>query len=266
MQLYNLDTKVTDKSYKILNNCIEEQRALDSTRIGEIRAKCRSILEKNGIYEDKKNGIVYQNMENELKKLEKNIAFFNENNFEEMTKNKIDASIENITAKIECLEQKSDFIYSDEKYTFNRAYNENAIRNMLFNYFETYKANTIELLLKRGYSQNTLDNIEDDILEYSTSKNSDILTEKFTQDGFKSISSLKVSLDELSSNILNEAEARFNCQLSGTVYDELKEKRDLVKNKAAKVKELIYQINSIDLKAGEFKEKSIFVEDINKAY
>ena len=49
MKLYNLDTKITDRSYELLNNHIEEQRELDSIRVGEIRTKCRSILEKNGI-------------------------------------------------------------------------------------------------------------------------------------------------------------------------------------------------------------------------
>ena len=58
MHLYNLDTKVTDKSYEILNSHIEDQRQLDTLRINEIRSKCRDILERNGIFEDRKNGIV----------------------------------------------------------------------------------------------------------------------------------------------------------------------------------------------------------------
>ena len=48
MHLYNLDTKVTDKSYEILNSHIEDQRQLDTLRINEIRSKCRDILEKMG--------------------------------------------------------------------------------------------------------------------------------------------------------------------------------------------------------------------------
>lgn len=254
MKLYNLDTKITDKSYELLNNHIEEQRELDSIRVGEIRIKCRNILEKNGIFEDKKNGIVYENMENELKKLAYNISYFNENNLEEVTKNKIDDSIDDIAAKLECLEQNSDFVYSKEDYTFNKAYNERNIKNLLFSYFENYKANTVEILLKKGYSQNTVDNIEEDILEYTTSKNSDILTEKFIQDGMKNMISLNESLFNLSNSILNEAEARFNCQVRGIVYDELKEKRDNVREKAKRVADLIYQISSLEAKTNQIHE------------
>ena len=78
MHLYNLDTKVTDKSYEILNSHIEDQRQLDTLRINEIRSKCRDILERNGIFEDRKNGIIYQAMEKELGNLERNIDYFNE--------------------------------------------------------------------------------------------------------------------------------------------------------------------------------------------
>lgn len=251
MQLYNLDTKITDKSYKILDLYIEEQKNLDTSRISEIRARCRQILEKNGIFEDKKNSNIYQSMEKELKKLEQKISYFNETNFEETTKNYIENGIENITAKLESLEQNTEFAYINEEDTITKAYTESNIRSMLFTYFESYKANTIELLLKRGYSQNTLDDIEEDILEYSTSKNSDILTEKFTQDGIKSINMLNESLKQLSDSILTEAEARYNCQANGTIFDELKEKRDAIKEKALRLKDLIYQINSIDIKAQE---------------
>ena len=48
MYLYNLDTKVTNKSYEILNSHMEEQRQLDSQRVSEIRSKCRDILSKIG--------------------------------------------------------------------------------------------------------------------------------------------------------------------------------------------------------------------------
>lgn len=249
MQIYNLDNKITDKSNSILNCYIESQRELDTSRINEIRMMCRNILEKNGIFEDRKNGDIYIAMENELRKLEYNIGYFNENNLEEITKNKIDLSIENINSKIESLEQNSSFKYLSSDFNFNKSYNENNIKNMLFSYFETYKANTIELLLKRGYSQNTIENIEEDILEYVTSKNSDILTEKFTQDGLKNIKLLNESLDELSGKILTEAEVRYNCEISGEVYDELKEKRDSVRQKAQKLQELMYQIKSIDVKS-----------------
>ena len=196
-------------------------------------------------------------MENELKKLEDNIGFFNESNLEEMTRSKIDSSIENISLKLESLEQDTPFNFVESDYILDRAFNETNIRNMLFSYFERYKANTIELLIKRGYSQNTIDSIEEDILDYVTSKNSDILTEKFTQDGIKNISSLNSSLDELSEKVLNEAEIRYNCEISGEVFDELKEKRDSVRQKALQLQDLMYQIKSLDVKARQISnEKS----------
>lgn len=266
MQLYNLDTKITDKSYKLLDSYLEEQKSLDTSRISEIRTKCRSILEKNGIFEDKKNSSVYQSMEKELKKLEHNINYFNENNLEEMTKNVIEVGIENITSKIESLEQNTEFVCANDNTNITKAYTESNIRSMLFNYFESYKANTIELLLKRGYSQNTLDDIEEDILEYSTSKHSDILTEKFTQDGMKSVNSLSESLKQLSTSILDEAEARFNCQAKGIVFDELKEKREAIKEKVLRIKDLIYQINSIDVKAEQISSKFMQLENGEKVF
>lgn len=256
MQLYELDTKITDKSYNLLDSYIKEQKETNISRINEIRIKCRNILEKNGIFEDRKNGIVYESMENELKKLAANIDNFNENNLEELAKRKIDNSIENITAKIDCLEQNSNFIYSNEEYSLNRASSENSVRNLLFNYFENYRANTIDILLKSGYSQNTIDNIEDDILEYTTSKNSDVLTEKFTQDGINSFFGLNESLNKLSENILSEAEARYNCQFNGIVYDELKEKRENIRQKVKKIEELTYQINSIEAKLSQMSGSS----------
>ena len=257
MQIYNLDNKITNKSNSLLNCYIESQKELDTSRINEIRIKCRNILEKNGIFEDRKNGAIYIAMENELRKLEDNISYFNEGNLEEMTRANIDSSIENISLKLESLEQDTPFNFVEAEYTLDRAFNETNIRNMLFSYFERYKANTIELLLKRGYSQNTIDNIEEDILDYVTSKNSDILTEKFTQDGIKNINSLNSSLDELSNKILDEAEIRYNCEISGQVYDELKEKRDSVRQKALKLQDLMYQIKSLDVKAKQItSEKS----------
>ena len=76
MQIYNLDNKITSKSNSLLNCYIESQKELDTSRINEIRIKCRNILEKNGIFEDRKNGAIYIAMENELKKLEDNIRGF----------------------------------------------------------------------------------------------------------------------------------------------------------------------------------------------
>lgn len=249
MQIYNLDSKITSKSNSLLNCYIESQKELDISRINEIRIDCRNILEKNGIFEDRKNGAVYMAMETELKRLEDDIEYFNESNLEEMTKAKIDSSIENITLKLESLEQDIAFNFVESEYNLDRQYNENNIRSMLKTFFENYKANTIELLLKRGYSQNTINDIEEDIIEYIASKNSDIITEKFTQDGIKNITSLNESLDELSEKILNEAELRYNCEISGQVYDELKEKREIVKQKALQLQDIMYQIKSLDVKS-----------------
>ena len=54
MNLYNLDSKMTDKSYEILNNYLEEQKQQNMLRVNEIRNNCRDILERHGIFEDKK--------------------------------------------------------------------------------------------------------------------------------------------------------------------------------------------------------------------
>lgn len=257
MHLYNLDIKITNKSYEILNSHIENQRELDTIRVGEIRTRCRDILQKNGIFEDRKNGIIYQSMEKELANLERNIDYLNEYSFEEITKNKIELSIENISSKLESLENNSSFVFEDDILEYNKASSENNIRNMLFTYFESYKNNTINLLLKSGYSQNTIDQIEDSILEYVTSKSSDILTEKIFQDRAKGLSSLDKSLNDLSVSIINEAEARFLCSINGKEYDELKEKRDIVRTKAQKLQEIRMQIASIDIKANEISEGSL---------
>ena len=45
MRLYNLDDKITNKSYEVLNSHIEDQRKIDTIRVSEIRkigrASCR---------------------------------------------------------------------------------------------------------------------------------------------------------------------------------------------------------------------------------
>ncbi|MGN1013224.1 MAG: hypothetical protein ACI4ON_05325 [Clostridia bacterium] len=254
MHLYNLDTKVTDKSYEILNSHIEDQRQLDTLRINEIRSKCRDILERNGIFEDRKNGIIYQVMEKELGNLERNIDYFNEYYLEELTKNKIDLSIDNITAKIDSLENNAEFYYEDDNSKYNKSSSESNIRNMLFTFFESYKNNTINLLSKAGYSQNTIDEIEEDILEYVTSKSSDVLTEKISQDRIKAVDALNQSLNELSVKVISEAEARYNCEVNGQVFDELKEKRDIIKAKAHRLEEIRMQIASLDIKSSEISQ------------
>lgn len=251
MYLYNLDSKVTNKSYDILNSHIEIQKQLNTERVNEIRSKCRDILEKNGIFEDRKNGIVYQTMEKNLANLEHNIDYFNEYSFEEITKNKIDLSIENISSKIESLEKNMEFVFEEDIVKINKANAERNIKNMLFTYFESYKNSTIDLLAKSGYSQNTIDMLEEDILEYVTSKLSDILTEKIYNDRQKGMNSLNSSLEKLSANMINEAEARYYCQQNGQIYDELKEKRDIVRTKAQQLEAIKMQIASLDLKTSE---------------
>ena len=67
MQIYNLDSKITSKSNSLLNCYIESQKELDISRINEIRIDCRNILEKNGIFEDRKNGAVYMQWKLNLK-------------------------------------------------------------------------------------------------------------------------------------------------------------------------------------------------------
>lgn len=254
MNLYNLDSKITNKSYEILNSHIEIQKEIDTIRVSEIRTRCRDILQKNGIFEDRKNGVIYQLMEKELANLERNIDYLNEYSFEEITKNKIELSIDNITSKLESLESNSNFWFEDDVLEYNKSSSENSIKNMLFTYFESYKNNTVNLLLKSGYSQNTIDQIEDNILEYVTSKSSDILTEKIFQDRVKGLNSLYKSLNDLSVSVINEVEARFLCSVNGEEYDELKEKRDIVRIKAKKLQEIRMQIASLDIKSTEITD------------
>ena len=251
MYLYDLDSKISNKSYEILNSHIEQTKELSASRINEIRMKCRDILSQNGIFEDRKNGNVYLALERELNKLENNIDYYNEYLLDEITKNKIDLNIENITQKIESLEQKFEFVFEKENVTINKANSEHKIRNMLFTFFESYKNTTLDMLSKAGYSQNTTDKIEEDILEFVTSKASDVFTEKFYTDRVKVMQDLTQGLDDLSVKIVDEAEARYTCELNGQVFDELKDKRDSVRQKAELLESIRAQIYSLDVKTEE---------------
>ena len=82
----------------------------------------------------------------------------------------------------------------------------------------------------------------------------------------KSVNSLSESLKQLSTSILDEAEARFNCQAKGIVFDELKEKREAIKEKVLRIKDLIYQINSIDVKAEQISSKFMQLENGEKVF
>jgi len=256
MYLYDLDSKISNKSYEILNSHIEQTKELSASRINEIRMKCRDILAQNGIFEDRKNGNVYLALERELNKLENNIDYYNEYLLDEITKNKIDLNIENISQKIDSLEQKFEFVFEKENVTINKANSEHKIRSMLFTFFENYKNTTLDMLSKAGYSQNTTDKIEEDILEFVTSKASDVFTEKFYTDRIKVMQDLTQGLDELSVKIVDEAEARYTCELNGQVFDELKDKRDSVRQKAELLESIRAQIYSLDLKTEELTGNS----------
>ena len=206
---------------------------MSATRVSEIRNKCRDILSQNGIFEDRKNGNVYLAMEKELNNLEHNIDYYNEYLLEEVTKNKVELGIENISQKIDSLEQKFE---------------------LLFTYFESYKNTTIDMLTKSGYSLYTTEKIEEDILEFVTSKASDVFAEKIYTDRITAMQELTQDLDNLSLKLVDEAEARYVCELNGQVFDELKDKRDSVRQKAELLESLRAQIYSLDLKTEELTQ------------
>ena len=254
MYLYDLDSKISNKSYEILNSHIEQTKELSASRINEIRMKCRDILSQNGIFEDRKNGNVYLAMEKELNNLEHNIDYYNEYLLEEVTKNKVELGIENISQKIDSLEQKFEFVFEKENIGINKANSEQKIRNMLFTYFESYKNTTIDMLTKSGYSLYTTEKIEEDILEFVTSKASDVFAEKIYTDRITAMQELTQDLDNLSLKLVDEAEARYVCELNGQVFDELKDKRDSVRQKAELLESLRAQIYSLDLKTEELTQ------------
>lgn len=256
MYLYDLDSKISSKSYELLNSHIEQTKKLSASRISEIRNKCRDILSQNGIFEDRKNGSVYLAMEKELNNLENNIDYYNEYLLEEVTKSKVEVGIDNISQKIDSLEQKFEFVFEKENIGINKANSEHKIRNMLFTYFENYKNTTIDMLTKSGYSLNTTEKIEEDILEFVTSKASDVYAEKLYTDRVSAMQSLTQDLDSLSVRLVDEAEARYTCEINGQVFDELKDKRDSVRQKAELLESIRAQIYSLDLKTEELTGKS----------
>ena len=254
MYLYDLDSKISNKSYEILNSHIEQTKELSASRINEIRMKCKDILEQNGIFEDRKNGNVYLALERELNKLENNIDYYNEYLLDEITKNKIDLNIENISQKIDSLEQKFEFVFEKENVTINKANSENKIRNMLFTFFESYKMEDAEVaIVLMGSSAGTAKAAVDELRNEGAS---DVFTEKFYTDRVKVMQDLTQGLDELSVKIVDEAEARYNCQLNGQVFDELKDKRESVRQKAELLESIRAQIYSLDLKTEELTGNS----------
>ena len=125
---------------------------------------------------------------------------------------------------------------------------------MLFTYFESYKNTTIDMLTKSGYSLYTTEKIEEDILEFVTSKASDVFAEKIYTDRITAMQDLTQDLDNLSLKLVDEAEARYVCELNGQVFDELKDKRDSVRQKAELLESLRAQIYSLDLKTEELTQ------------
>ena len=65
---------------------------------------------------------------------------------------------------------------------------------------------------------------------------------------------LTQDLDDLSVKLVDEAQARYECELSGQVFDELKDKRDSVRQKAELLESLRAQIYSLDLKTEELTQ------------
>jgi len=256
MYLYELDNKISTKSYEILNSYIEETKQLSSSRIEEIRNKCRDILSQNGIFEDRKNGNIYLKMDQELKNLENNIDYYNQYLLEEITKSKIETGIDNVSQKLDSLKQNAEFVLEEDEVNLNKVNSEQKIRNMLFTYFENYKNSTMDMLSKSGYSLYTTDKIEEDILEYVTSKSTDVYTEKIFTDREKVMRELVEGLDALSKKIIDEAEARYTCEINGQVYDELKDIRNSVRQKAQMLENIRSQIYSLELKTEELTKKS----------
>ena len=187
MKLSDLDTKFTNKAYGILDDIIKIQKDSDFIRIDDLRKRSKSILQNNGIFEDKKNSIIYQNIEEELHRLEDNISIYNQDNLDSIAQVKIDNAIENISYKIECLEQNDKFLYLDDEYKLSKWVNETRVKNTILNYLDKYKANIVSNLFKNGYSQNTIDSIEEQVEKNIYKDYVDILVEKITQDSIKNL-------------------------------------------------------------------------------
>lgn len=260
MKLSDLDSKFTNKAYSVLDDIIKIQKDSDCERIDDLRKRSKNILQNNGIFEDKKNGIIYQCIEEELHRLEDNISIYNQDNLENMAHIKIDNGIENISYKIECLEQNDKFLYLEEDYQLPKL-NEARIKNTVLNYLDRYKAGIVNNLIKNGYSQNTIDSIEEQIEKNIYKDYIDILVEKISQDGANNLNLLDESLNDLTNNILQEVEDRYNCQKNGTIYDEFKEKRAALKEKAKKINDLMSQIEVIDKKINKITPSKIKINN-----
>ena len=255
MKLSDLEAKYKQKAYNIFDDVLNIQKDLDVVRIDELRKTSKSILQNNNIFENKKNEFLYQLIEDNLHNLEENINMYNQDNLENVLQGKIYDALDNISYKLESLEQNEEYSYEEYEYNLNDDLDENLIKNALLNYLNKYKSSIVENLEKNRYSQNTIDSVVEQIEENMYNDYADILIEKIKQDGIKNINLLKNSLIELTNNTLIEIEDRYNCSKNGIVYDEFKQKRVSLKEKAKKVNELMSQIDMLDSKIKKFTLK-----------
>lgn len=255
MKLSDLEAKYKQKAYNIFDDVLNIQKDLDVARIDELRKTSKSILQNNNIFENKKNEFLYQLIEDNLHNLEENINMYNQDNLENVLQGKIYDALDNISYKLESLEQNEEYSYEEYEYNLNDDLDENLIKNALLNYLNKYKSSIVENLEKNRYSQNTIDSVVEQIEESMYNDYADILIEKIIQDGIKNANLLKNSLIELTNNTLIEIEDRYNCSKNGIVYDEFKQKRVSLKEKAKKVNELMSQIDMLDSKIKKFTLK-----------
>lgn len=255
MKLSDLEAKYKQKAYNIFDDVLNIQKDLEVARIDELRKTSKSILQNNNIFENKKNEFLYQLIEDNLHNLEENINMYNQDNLENILQGKIYDALDNISYKLEYLEQNEEYSYEEYEYNLNDDLDENLIKNALLNYLNKYKSSIVENLEKNRYSQNTIDSVVEQIEESMYNDYADILIEKIIQDGIKNANLLKNSLIELTNNTLIEIEDRYNCSKNGIVYDEFKQKRVSLKEKAKKVNELMSQIDMLDSKIKKFTLK-----------
>ena len=255
MKLSDLEAKYKQKAYNIFDDVLNIQKDLDVVRIDELRKTSKSILQNNNIFENKKNEFLYQLIEDNLHNLEENINMYNQDNLENVLQGKIYDALDNISYKLESLEQNEEYSYEEYEYNLNDDLDENLIKNALLNYLNKYKSSIVENLEKNRYSQNTIDSVVEQIEENMYNDYADILIEKIIQDGIKNVNLLKNSLIELTNNTLIEIEDRYNCSKNGIEYDEFKQKRVSLKEKAKRVNELMNQIEMLDSKMKKFTLK-----------
>lgn len=248
MELYGLDIKLKNKSKVILEDYIKEQREQDRIRLEELRMHSKNILEKNGIFEDRKNSKMYQNLDEELKTLENNINIYNNDNLTNLARKRIENGIDNISYKIECLQDNSTFTISRENIAFDRKSSESQINAMAKNYVRRYKANVIGTLIDNGYSLSTVDNIEEGFSSGEYPKYIDIFTEKVAQDGLNNLNKLNSDITNEYEHLVDEAEERYICKKNGVQYDELKDKKEELKAKIEKFKSLKQELDDLRTK------------------